>query len=95
MRHTDWHTMRDPRMNGLNLITYLDDASRCVAGVALFKEVTSENAVAMLQQASGRFGMPATVLSDNGSCFVGAGAAKSQRVPRNRPCSRTSCCPST
>ena len=32
MWHTDWHTMKDPRMKGLNLITYLDDASRCVTG---------------------------------------------------------------
>ena len=76
MWHTDWHTMRDPRMKGLNLITYLDDASRCVTGAALFKEATSENAVVVLQQAMGRFGMPATILSDNGSCFVGAGGRK-------------------
>ena len=45
MRHTDWHIMKDPRMKGLNLITYLDDASRCVIGAALFREATSENAV--------------------------------------------------
>ena len=32
---------------------------------------TSENAVAVLRQAIKRFGTPATVLSDNGSCFVG------------------------
>ena len=45
MWHTDWHIMKDPRMKGLNLITYLDDASRCVTGAALFREATSENAV--------------------------------------------------
>ena len=33
--HTDWHTMKYSRMKGLNLITYLDDASRCVTGAAL------------------------------------------------------------
>ena len=38
MWHTDWHTMKDPRMKKLNLITYLDDASRCVTGAALFNE---------------------------------------------------------
>ena len=76
MWHTDWYTMRDPRMRGLALITYLDDASRCVTGAALFKEATSENAVAVLQQTMGRFDMPATILSDNGSCFVGAGGRK-------------------
>ena len=73
MWHTDWHIMKDPRMKGLNLITYLDDASRYVTGAALFKEATSENAVTVLRQAIGRFGMPATILSDNGFCFVGAG----------------------
>ncbi|MCE2508317.1 MAG: transposase family protein [Nitrosopumilaceae archaeon] len=76
MWHTGWHAMKDPRMRGLNLITYLDDASRCVTGAALFQEATSENAVAVLRQAIGRFGMPATILSDNGSCFVGAGGSK-------------------
>ena len=76
MWHTDWHTMKDPRMKGLNLITYLDDASRCVTGAALFEEATSENAVLVLRQAVGRFGVPATILSDNGSCFVGRGGRK-------------------
>ena len=76
MWHTDWHTMKDPRMNGLNLITYLDDASRCITGAALFGEATSKNAVAVLRQAVGRFGVPATILSDNGSCFVGRGGRK-------------------
>ena len=78
MWHTDWHMMKDSRMKDLNLITYLDDASRCVTGTALFKEATSENAVTVLRQAVGRFGVPATVLSDNGSCFVGRGGRKKQ-----------------
>ncbi len=78
MWHTDWHVMKDQRMRDLNLITYLDDASRCVTGVALFGEATSENAVTVLRQAIGRFGTPATILSDNGSCFVGRGGRKKQ-----------------
>ena len=45
MWHTDWHVMKDPRMKGLNLVTFLDDASRCVTGVGLFTEATSENVV--------------------------------------------------
>ena len=76
MWHTDWHAMKESRMKGLNLVTYLDDASRCVTGAALFKESTSKNAVAALRQAVGRFGVPATILSDNGSCFVGARGRK-------------------
>ena len=76
MWHTDWHAMKDSRMKDLNLITYLDDASRCVTGAALFQEATSANAVAVLRQAINRFGVPATILSDNGSCFVGRGGRK-------------------
>ena len=76
MWHTDWHAMKDLRMKDLNLITYLDDASRCVTGAALFEEATSENAVVALRHATARFGMPATILSDNGSCFVGRGGRK-------------------
>ena len=58
-------------MRDLNLITYLDDASRCVTGAGLFSQATSENAVLVLRQAIKRFGTPATILLDNGSCFVG------------------------
>ena len=71
MWHTGWHIMKDPRFRGPNLITFLDGASRCVTGAVLFTEATSENAVAVLRQAIERFGTPATILSDNGSCFVG------------------------
>ena len=72
MWHVDWHVMKDPRFRGLNLITYLDDASRCIAAAQLLPEATSENAVVVLQKAIETFGTPATILSDNGSCFVGA-----------------------
>ena len=78
MWHTDRRIMKDPRFRGLNLITFLDDASRRVTGAALFKEATSKNAVAVLRQAAGRFGVPATILSDNGPCFVGRGGRKKQ-----------------
>ena len=76
MWNTDWHVMKDPRMKGLNLITCPDDASRCITGAELFREATSENAVTTLRRAAGRFGMQATILSDNGSCFVGSGRLK-------------------
>ena len=71
MWHTDWHAMKDPRMKGFHLVTFLDDASRCVTGAGLFKEATSENVVVVLRLAIEKFGTPATILSDNGSCFVG------------------------
>ena len=63
--------MKDPCMGGVHLITFLDDAPRCVTGTGLFRETTSENIAAVLRQAIARFGTPATILSDSGSCFVG------------------------
>ena len=71
MWHTDWHVMKDYRMKDLSLITYLDDASRCVTGFGLFDEATGQNAVQVLRQAVQAFGAPSSILSDNGSCFVG------------------------
>ncbi len=76
MWHVDWHTMKDPRFRGLQLVTYLDDASRCIVASRLFTQATSENAVLVLEEAIKQFGTPATILSDNGSCFVGAGRRK-------------------
>jgi len=51
-----------------------------VTGARLFAEATSENAVAALAEAIGRFGTPAAVLSDNGRCLDG-GRSK-RRLPR-------------
>ena len=76
MWHVDWHEMKDPRFRGLKLVTYLDDASRCVVAARMFTEATSKNAVLALQDATKRFGVPATILSDNGACFVGRGRNK-------------------
>ena len=76
MWYTDWHAMKDPRFHGYNLITYIDDASRCVTGAALFEHATSENAVMLLRLAIERFGKLASILSDNGSCFVGQNGRK-------------------
>ncbi len=76
MWHTDWHEMKDHRFQGYQLITCLDDASRCVTGAALFEHATSENATMLLRLAISRFGRPASMLSDNGSCFVGRNGRK-------------------
>ena len=69
MWYVNWHIM-EPRFRGLYLITYLDDSSRCVTGARLFKEITSDNAVIVLRDVIKKFGTPATILSDNSSCFV-------------------------
>lgn len=78
IRHTDRHVMKDDRFRGLNLIIYLDDASWCVMAAQVFKEYVSRNAVEVLGGAIAQFGIPATILYDNGSCFVGV-MSKDQR----------------
>lgn len=85
MWHTDWHVMKDGRFRGLNLITYLDDASRCVVAARIFKEATSKNAVEVLREAIARFGAPATILSDNGSCFVGVMTKSRRKMKKEGP----------
>ncbi len=72
MWHTDWHEMKDPRLQKLNLVAYLDDSSRCITGFGVFEHATSENAVLVLRKAIRQFGTPAQILSDNGSCFTSA-----------------------
>ena len=76
MWHVDWHTMKDPRFRNLQLVTYLDDSSRCIMAAQLFTEATSANAVLVLRKAIRIFGTPATILSDNGRCFVGHGGRR-------------------
>ncbi len=51
MWHVDWHEMKDSRFRGLELVTYLDDASRCVVAARVFTEATSENTVTVLREA--------------------------------------------
>ncbi len=80
MWHVDWHIMKDPRFRGLQLVTYLDDASRCITGAALFENATAENAVMLLRLAIKRFGAPASILSDNGACFVGQNGRKKKKL---------------
>ena len=51
------------------LIAYLDDASRFVTGWRVFPEATSEHSVEVLKDAIGRYGKPASILTDRGTQF--------------------------
>ena len=70
MWHVDWHTMKDPRLKRLELVAYLDDASRCITGFGVFQHATSENSALVLRKAIKSFGTPAQILSDNGTQFT-------------------------
>ena len=61
-------------------IAYEHDSSRCVTDARLLKEATSDNAVAVLRDVIERFGTPATILSDNGACFVGVRKTKPKKT---------------
>ena len=68
--------MMAPHFRCLNLITYLDYASKCMSGARLFKKVTSEDVVVALRQAIEEFGSSHTILSYSVSCFVGRDGRK-------------------
>ena len=86
MWHTDWHEMKDPRFRGFHLIAYLDDASRCIVGERVFTQATSENTVLALRDAIAKFETPATILSDNGACFVGRNGRKGKKGKQTPVC---------
>ena len=89
MWHTDWHIMKDPRFRGLNLIAFLDGASRHVTGAALFTEATSGNA----WQCSGRQSKgsePRPRYSRTTDPVLSVFAERNQKGPGSRPCLRAS-----
>ncbi|RNJ80201.1 MAG: hypothetical protein D9C04_02455 [Nitrosopumilus sp. B06] len=50
MWHVDWHMIKgDPRLGGMWLIAYLDDASRCVTGYGVFENATTTNSILVLE----------------------------------------------
>ena len=48
---------------------YQDDASRFITGWGIFEHATTENALAVLEEAVKRHGKPASILTDHGSQF--------------------------
>ena len=70
MRHVDWYQIKNPRLKGLNLITFLDDASRCISRFGVFLDATSENVTLVLRKAIREYGVSAQMLSDNGRRFT-------------------------
>ena len=65
MWHTDYKQLDDGRW----FIAYQDDASRFITGYGVFGHATTENAIAVLEEAVRNHGKPASVLTDHGSQF--------------------------
>ena len=64
-----WHTDYKQPPDGRWFICYLDDASRFVTAWGAFSEATTENAIAVLEEAIARHGKPAAIMTDHGSQF--------------------------
>ena len=65
MWHTDYKQLDDGRW----FLCYEDDASRFVTGYGVFEHATTENALAVLDEAIKKHGKPASILTDRGSQF--------------------------
>ena len=65
MWHTDWTLIEGKGW----MTAYLDDASRFVTGWRVFPEATSEHSVEVLKEAIGKYGRPASILTDRGTQF--------------------------
>jgi len=63
--HTDWF-----EYNGLQIIAFIDDASRLVTGVGVFDNATTENALLVLNKAVTDYDCPKQVISDWGTQFT-------------------------
>ena len=63
-----WHTDYKQLYDGRWFLCHEDDASRCDR-MGAFKEVTTENAIIVLEGAIKRHGKPAYIMTDHGSQF--------------------------
>jgi transposase InsO family protein len=66
--HTDWITAAD---GVVQILSFLDDHSRCACRSRVFKTVTTAHVVTTFCEATSRWGVPVGQLSDNGLCFSG------------------------
>lgn len=63
--HTDWYEWQN-----LQIIAFLDDASRFITGVGIFDTATTENALLVLNQAIKDHGIPKELISDHGTQYT-------------------------
>ncbi len=70
-RHSNslWHTDFSVPEDHKQVIAYIDDASRKVVSYGKFNNATTDNALAVLDVAIQRFGVPKQVMTDHGAQF--------------------------
>ena len=64
-----WHTDDKMLSDGRWLLCYEDDTSRFVTGYGVFKNTTTENALAVLEMTIVHHGKPVSIMTDHGSQF--------------------------
>lgn len=55
----------------LYAVVFIDDATRYVTGIGVYEQQTAERVLACYRQAVERFGVPASIYTDNGKQFIG------------------------
>jgi transposase InsO family protein len=76
-----WHTDYC-EIDGKQVITYEDDASRFITGHGEFTNATMENALIVLKKAIHKHGKPKAILNDNGTQFTSNEKKKSKKAPQ-------------
>ena len=79
-RHSNslWHTDYC-EIDGKQIITYEDDASRFITGYGEFTNATMENAINVIDEAIKKYGKPRELLSDHGTQFTSNEKEKSKK----------------
>jgi putative transposase len=69
-RHSNslWHT-DFCEIEGRQLISYIDDASRYIVGYGMFGSATTDNALQVLNESISDYGKPKQVMTDHGTQF--------------------------
>jgi putative transposase len=69
-RHSNslWHT-DFCEIEGKQLISYIDDASRYIVGCGMFDSATTDNALSVLRESIEEHGKPKQVMTDHGAQF--------------------------
>lgn len=59
------------KVTQLYAVVFIDDATRYVTGIGVYEQQTAERVLACYRQAVERFGVPASIYTDNGKQFIG------------------------
>jgi putative transposase len=72
MWHTDWHVIKSKKLNGQNIIVFIDDCSRKIMGYCIGAMTTRNSLFALYSAIAKHQVTPFTLNSDRGSQFIPA-----------------------